>query len=655
MAYVKAQLTVPQIEDANGNPGVGYTISAYIWDTSTPTPMYTSSAGAGSATSFLLNSLGQPQTAGGTAVDIFLDDSIEAVKFIITDADGVPVGPTIGPVYPAANSPSGAFYARTAAEIAASVTPTYYYYPPGDVRRYGVSSANTASGNATALVNAINASAGLPLALHESINMALVDITTKCEIVGNGVTITLSGTNAGFRIVADFDFFKARNFKIVGDGVVGNNHCGIYTDSGTRNVTDGTIVDVTIQTCVIGIETTPFRRCWIVRPRILTTVGTSSGQGYGIIGAGGNEFLFIDQPYVYRASRHSIYCGNVRYTQIVSPIIVEHAYGDATWDKHAALAISRDGDCAVSNPQFIRCANEVIGIDDEATPTGEQANIVITGGFSREPQGAARTLRIGEGTASADNAHRNIKINGFMFEANETESIYDVEINHGENVHLDLILDGNKSFVSDRNFISLDGQALETDFIFIKVRGIVSGSGALYPVRIQDGISLGVQRVLLDVAVVGANDLVSFATSPTNTNINVVGANFAAKLAGYFYQPYEAAGEAIVGIEGGDAGYGAGISARSKLSGGTTVKEMGRLVWDGVAAWNSTASTQDAEASLYVTQDGTESKAAKFSRTPSAGMTGFWLWDADNGQIEQVSVGAADSGGAGYKLLRIAN
>jgi hypothetical protein len=30
-----------------------------------------------------------------------------------------------------------AIYARTAAEIAASVTPTYYYYPPGDIRRYG--------------------------------------------------------------------------------------------------------------------------------------------------------------------------------------------------------------------------------------------------------------------------------------------------------------------------------------------------------------------------------------------------------------------------------------------------------------------------------------------------------------------------------------
>jgi hypothetical protein len=31
------------------------------------------------------------------------------------------------------------------------------------------------------------------------------------------------------------------------------------------------------------------------------------------------------------------------------------------------------------------------------------------------------------------------------------------------------------------------------------------------------------------------------------------------------------------------------------------------------------------------------------------------LYDKDNGTIQQVSVGADDSGGAGYKVLRIAN
>lgn len=100
MAYVKAQLEVLQQIAATGLPLVGGRISAYVWDTVTPQAMYTSSSGAGSAVYFTLNSLGQPQSAGGTAVDIFLDDT-KVYKFIITDDDAIQVGPVIGPVYPA--------------------------------------------------------------------------------------------------------------------------------------------------------------------------------------------------------------------------------------------------------------------------------------------------------------------------------------------------------------------------------------------------------------------------------------------------------------------------------------------------------------------------------------------------------------------------
>lgn len=97
MAYVKADTWVLQQIAATGLPLSGGSVSAYVWDTSTPTAMFTSSAGAGSATSFTLSSLGQPQSAGGTAVDIFLDSAV-IYKFIITDAGGGPVGPTIGPI-----------------------------------------------------------------------------------------------------------------------------------------------------------------------------------------------------------------------------------------------------------------------------------------------------------------------------------------------------------------------------------------------------------------------------------------------------------------------------------------------------------------------------------------------------------------------------
>jgi hypothetical protein len=46
---------------------------------------------------------------------------------------------------------------------------------------------------------------------------------------------------------------------------------------------------------------------------------------------------------------------------------------------------------------------------------------------------------------------------------------------------------------------------------------------------------------------------------------------------------------------------------------------------------------------------------AVFDGNATAGQTRMYIWDVDNGQLERVSVGAADSGGSGYKVLRIPN
>src|SRR3990167_1584503 len=106
--YVKADAWVLQQIASTGLPLVGGSVSAYITGTTTPLAMYTDSAGSGSATSFSLNSLGMPQSAGGTAIDIYLDDS-KIYKFIIRDSGGSAVGPTIDPVYPSGSSAIATF------------------------------------------------------------------------------------------------------------------------------------------------------------------------------------------------------------------------------------------------------------------------------------------------------------------------------------------------------------------------------------------------------------------------------------------------------------------------------------------------------------------------------------------------------------------
>lgn len=101
------------------------------------------------------------------------------------------------------------------------------------------------------------------------------------------------------------------------------------------------------------------------------------------------------------------------------------------------------------------------------------------------------------------------------------------------------------------------------------------------------------------------------------------------------------------------AGFGAGILFNLN-SNGAADRNAARLF----AAWlTATDASRTARASIEVEYNGEASmtEVARFVREAGAGLTGFYLWDADNGQLEQVSVGVADSGGAGFKLLRIAN
>lgn len=52
---------------------------------------------------------------------------------------------------------------------------------------------------------------------------------------------------------------------------------------------------------------------------------------------------------------------------------------------------------------------------------------------------------------------------------------------------------------------------------------------------------------------------------------------------------------------------------------------------------------------------GTVNPSFRVDNNATAGETRMLLWDVDNGTLERVSVGAADSGGAGFKVLRIPN
>lgn len=84
---------------------------------------------------------------------------------------------------------------------------------------------------------------------------------------------------------------------------------------------------------------------------------------------------------------------------------------------------------------------------------------------------------------------------------------------------------------------------------------------------------------------------------------------------------------------------------------GVTTNEL--LHGGGRSDRNAATNHQFYTAANNTTTTGTES--FRIDHTQSVGFTRFMVWDVDNGQLERVSVGAADSGGVGFKVLRIPN
>jgi hypothetical protein len=138
---------------------VGYQLFTYVAGTSTKQATWTDS------TQTSQNSNPIVADANGIMI-VWLDPTLK-YKFVLA-AKGDTDPPT-SPLYSQDNIVGFAttqsaigfiLYPRTPAEAAASVTPTNYSFPPGDVRRYGFNGDSGITDNTSALQNAINANAG---------------------------------------------------------------------------------------------------------------------------------------------------------------------------------------------------------------------------------------------------------------------------------------------------------------------------------------------------------------------------------------------------------------------------------------------------------------------------------------------------------------
>lgn len=100
------------------------------------------------------------------------------------------------------------------------------------------------------------------------------------------------------------------------------------------------------------------------------------------------------------------------------------------------------------------------------------------------------------------------------------------------------------------------------------------------------------------------------------------------------------------------AGFGLGVSYQLKSS-TTEDVDASQVDTSWVTATHASRTARWRVKTVY--NAGALADTIGAQRTGVAGSTGLWLFDEDNATLEQVTVGGADSGGAGFKVLRIPN
>lgn len=162
----------------------------------------------------------------------------------------------------------GTYTPRTAAEIAASVTPTNYYYQPGDVRRYGASPSASASTNTQALNDACRSTALVVIpagtyyvdprhmlyddGVYSQATRVGVSIPSHTSIIGYGAILQVQNTNSdSYSILASYNTSNVhiKGVKLIGDKDVNTSNPLLPNDYGFgidfRDVEDCSVEDVT--------------------------------------------------------------------------------------------------------------------------------------------------------------------------------------------------------------------------------------------------------------------------------------------------------------------------------------------------------------------------------------------------------------------------
>lgn len=324
--------------------------------------------------------------------------------------------------------------------------------------------------------------------------------------------------------------------------------------------------------------------------------------------------------------------------------------------------------------------------DKDSTATDDSANIgntiqqtgVTTGRWLRlvinMQEDSLNNLRAGSNAGDALTTAANSVLIGVNAGTNATTG--------GSNVAIGL--DPLESLVTGTDNVAIGSQAMDQgDTSYVVAIGSLAGryNNGLYNVlighkaggtstNITGASNVGIGREALEDLTTGSNNVavgyVALSNTTTGQQNTAAGVSAGAAIIG-------GAGNALFGnsagsgITTGDNNVVVGRLAGTQLVGGDKNIVIGYLAGptsnqsDKIFIDSSGAQTDtpmiggDAAADTVSFAPDSANISGQFDDNATAGNTRFLVYDVDNATLERVSVGAADSGGSGFKVLRIPN
>jgi uncharacterized cupin superfamily protein len=353
--------------------------------------------------------------------------------------------------------------------------------------------------------------------------MGAVEIDKALTMKGGG-KFTLSGASAGFELKANMSGFTMSDLELVGDGVVGSLHRALW-NSGSFTLTKMLVTNIKATLMVQGLDVAKFTDSVISFNYVSDSVGTASGQGYGIVSGQSKRCPHIGNILTGN-KRHGAYQNDVEFNPYIGNVFFDHRTGEAGGGTAAALSLAREfKGIPIVGQVFARGKGPGLRIDSDsvANETGKVAS--TTGCIFYENDGAE--LQIGAQTPSATSNVEGISSNGDSFYPVATRQNGFISLTSG----LGVSLKGGHIWAPNGTVASYIGIVLDTaatnadDFYDnLSIRGftgkIASSGGATTFLNIGAKLCVGTTRIDIFDNDIEADDLISYVTNPpTNPNI----------------------------------------------------------------------------------------------------------------------------------------